>query len=156
MQSKELKYSNVLKRLHALLAGEVDEIACLATTSCELFHAFESFHWVGFYRVTEPGILMVGPYQGVHGCLKIRFDRGVCGAAARTGETQLVGDVNVVPDHIACSTTTQSELVVPVFNSQGEVVAVFDIDSDKLDHFDQVDCLFVEKICQLLTATCYT
>lgn len=156
MQTKETKYQELLTRLQSLLAGVTEEIACLSTVACEVFHAFDSFSWVGFYRVTEPEVLMVGPYQGGHGCLKIGFDRGVCGAAARTAKTQLVEDVNAVADHIACSSTTQSELVVPVFNSKQQVVAVFDLDSDQLENFDEVDRRFAEEICQLLTASCYT
>lgn len=155
MQTKEQKYQDVFSRLKAILAGETDEIACLATVSCEVFHAFESFNWVGFYRVTEPGVLMVGPYQGGHGCLKITFDRGVCGAAAKTAKTQLVPDVHAVANHIACSSTTLSELVVPVFNSQGEVVAVFDLDSDQLNNFDEIDVKYTTEICALLTQSCY-
>lgn len=155
MQIKEQKYQSVISRLKAILAGETDEIACLATVSCEVFHAFESFSWVGFYRVTEPGVLMVGPYQGGHGCLKITFDRGVCGAAARTAQTQLVPDVHAVADHIACSSSTLSELVAPVFDTRGEVVAVFDLDSDELCNFDQIDSQYVTEICDLLTQTCY-
>ena len=155
MQTKEEKYQDVFSRLKAILAGETDEVSCLATVSCEVFHAFECFSWVGFYRVTEPGVLMVGPYQGGHGCLKITFDRGVCGAAARSGKTQLVPNVHTVADHIACSSSTQSELVVPVFNAQGEVVAVFDLDSDQLNNFDEIDVKYVIEICALLTQTCY-
>ncbi|MFC4993361.1 GAF domain-containing protein [Rubritalea tangerina] len=145
----------VFKKLEAILDGVRDEIACLATVACEVFHAFEGFHWVGFYRVTEPGVLMVGPYQGGHGCLRIPFERGVCGAAARSGEVQIVDDVNAVQDHIACSSSTRSEIVLPVVDDKGEVVAVFDIDSDYPANFDAVDHYWLGKVCTLLSATCY-
>lgn len=155
MSSKEQRYEDVFKRLEALLAGVSDEVACLSTTACELFHAFEEFHWVGFYRVTVPGELTVGPYQGGHGCLKISFDRGVCGAAARTKQVQIVSDVNAVTDHIACSTTTQSEIVLPVVDVNDELRAVLDVDSDELAHFDAMDQYHLAKVCDLLTRTCY-
>jgi L-methionine (R)-S-oxide reductase len=155
MNGKQQRYKGVLQRLEALLMGESDEIACLSTVACELFHAFEEFHWVGFYRVTAPRILTVGPYQGGHGCLKISFDRGVCGVAARTKQVQIVNDVNAVTDHIACSTTTQSEIVLPVLDANGELRAVFDIDSDIPAHFDAVDQSDLAKVCDLLTRTCY-
>ncbi len=155
MQRKEEIYAELYHRLAVLLDGVTDEIACLSTVTCEIFHAFEEFHWVGFYRVTEPRVLMVGPYQGGHGCLRIPFDRGVCGAVARSGEVQLVNDVHAVVDHIACSSTTQAEIVLPVFDREGAVRAVFDIDSDLPAHFDKVDQQCLERICQLLTQQCY-
>ena len=94
---------------------------------------------VTFYRVTAPEMLKIGPYQGGHGCLQIPFSRGVCGAAARTGQVQLVADVDAFPGHIACASSTRSELVLPVFNGSGQVIAVFDIDSDQPDAFTQAD-----------------
>lgn len=111
-------YSEVSKTIVALCEGETDTITKMATISCELFHAMEGFDWVGFYRVVEPNLLKVGPYQGGHGCLAIPFGKGVCGACALTHETQIVADVNAVTDHIACSTTTQSEIVLPVFKEK--------------------------------------
>lgn len=156
MNQKQQIYQDTYKRIESLLEGISDEVACLSTVACEVYHAFESFSWVGFYRVTEPGVLMVGPYQGGHGCLRIPFERGVCGAAARTAEAQLVPDVHAVADHIACSSTTLSELVVPVFNAEGKVVAVFDLDSDLSDNFDQTDVKWVKEICKLLTKSCYS
>ncbi len=156
MNSKEQRYKDVFNRIEALLAGVSDEVACLSTITCELFHAFEGFQWVGFYRVTAPRELTVGPYQGGHGCLKISFDRGVCGAAARTKQVQLVSDVNAVTDHIACSTATQSEIVLPVVDINGDLRAVLDVDSDELAHFDAVDQCHLLKVCDLLTRTCYS
>jgi GAF domain-containing protein len=117
----------------------------MATISCELFHAMEGFDWVGFYRVVEPELLKVGPYQGGHGCLVIPFNKGVCGACARTEETQIVADVNAFADHIACSSSTQSEIVLPVFEN-GKLIAVFDVDSNKPDDFDESDRIALEGI----------
>jgi len=138
-------WSEVRSRIAALIDGETDDIAKMATIACELRHCFDRFHWVGFYRVTEPGILKIGPYQGGHGCLTIPFARGVCGAAARSGKTVIVPDVEAFPDHIACSSTTRSEIVVPVF-SGGRLIAVLDIDSDEPDAFSQVDATALEAI----------
>ena len=143
-------YTEVHERVEAAIEGEDDWIAVLSTVICELHNSFDDFHWTGFYRVTSPGMLKVGPYQGGHGCLEIPFETGICGAAARTGETQLVEDVHARPDHIACSSSTNSELVVPVFNKAGDVVAVLDIDSDVPAAFDEEDQAAVESLCELL------
>lgn len=138
-------YSEVTKSIAAICEGETDSITKMATISCELFHAMEGFDWVGFYRVVEPELLKVGPYQGGHGCLVIPFNKGVCGACARTQETQIVPDVNAFPGHIACSSSTQSEIVLPVFEA-GKLIAVFDVDSNKPDDFDESDKVALEKI----------
>jgi L-methionine (R)-S-oxide reductase len=114
--------------------------------AAELRLAFPHFHWVGFYRVVSPGLLKVGPYQGGHGCLTIPFDRGVCGRCAREKMTQIVADVSQLPYHIACSSTTLSEIVVPLLDSAGEVRAVLDIDSDFPDAFDSLDQEFLERL----------
>ena len=111
----------------------------MATLACELHHADERFDWTGFYRVVAPGLLKIGPYQGGHGCLVIPFDRGVCGACARTGEVQLVPDVDAFPGHIACASSTRSEIVLPVRDRAGKLIAVLDIDSDRPDAFDDTD-----------------
>ncbi|MGJ8622696.1 MAG: GAF domain-containing protein [Yoonia sp.] len=132
-------YDYLSKTIAALTEGEDDPIALMATIACEVHHADDRFDWTGFYRVTGPEMLKIGPYQGGHGCLTIPFSRGVCGAAARTKEVQLVPDVNAFADHIACASSTQSELVLPVFDTAGEVIAVFDIDSDQPDAFTQND-----------------
>ena len=133
------RYDEISQRLLALCEGEDDVITLMATMACELYQEFEGFDWVGFYRVTAPEMLKIGPYQGGHGCLSIPFSRGVCGAAARTGETQLVPDVHSFADHIACSSSTLSELVMPVFDKENVLIAVLDIDSDKPDFFDEDD-----------------
>lgn len=118
----------------AAVEGETDPIALQATLACLLFETFAQASWCGFYRTIAPRLLAVGPYQGPMGCLRIPFERGVCGAAARTGMTQLVDDVTKAADHIACDDATLSELVVPVFG-RGEVQAVLDLDSHALAAF---------------------
>lgn len=139
-------YPTLAKTITALTRGETDLIALMATVACEIHHADDRFDWTGFYRVTEPELLKIGPYQGGHGCLVIPFHRGVCGAAARTGQVQLVADVDAFPDHIACASSTRSELVIPVFDATQTLIAVFDIDSDQPDAFTQVDATELGKI----------
>lgn len=133
-------------RCLALTDGEDDAIAIMATLAGELYHGVEGFDWVGFYRVTAPQMLKIGPYQGGHGCLHIPFGKGVCGAAARQEKTQLVDDVDAFPGHIACASSTRSELVVPCFNRQGEVFAVLDIDSDQPAFFTKAHQDFCEDL----------
>jgi len=132
-------YQSLAKTIDSLTEGETDRVALMATIACEVHHSDDRFDWTGFYRVTEPGLLKIGPYQGGHGCLQIPFDRGVCGAAARTGEVQLVPDVDAFPGHIACASSTRSELVLPVRDAHGQVIAVFDLDSDRPDAFTRED-----------------
>ena len=111
----------------------------MATLACEVHQSDDRFDWTGFYRVTAPELLKIGPYQGGHGCLVIPFSRGVCGAAARTGQVQLVPDVDAFPGHIACASSTRSEIVLPVVNSAGKLLGVFDIDSNQPDAFTGTD-----------------
>lgn len=132
-------YDDLSKTIAALTAGEADTISLMATVACELHHADDRFDWTGFYRVVGPQLLKVGPYQGGHGCLVIPFSRGVCGAAALTGKVQLVPDVEAFDDHIACSTSTRSELVLPVWNNTNDLLGVFDIDSNRVGAFTQND-----------------
>ena len=132
-------YSTLTKTVAALTEGETDVVSLMATVACEVHHADDRFDWTGFYRVTAPGLLKIGPYQGGHGCLVIPFERGVCGAAARTGQVQLVPDVDAFPGHIACAASTRSEIVLPVRDRSGTLIGVFDIDSDQPDAFDQAD-----------------
>ena len=139
-------YTTLASTAAALTEGETDAVALMATLACEIHHADERFDWTGFYRVTEPGLLKIGPYQGGHGCLVIPFERGVCGACARTGEAQLVDDVEAFPGHIACSTSTRSELVLPVRNAAGEVIAMLDIDSDRPGAFTKDDAEALQAI----------
>ncbi|NIZ09023.1 GAF domain-containing protein [Pseudooceanicola sp. HF7] len=138
-QTLKVDYRELAAAIASLTEGETDEVALMATLACEIHHSDQRFDWTGFYRVTEPGLLKIGPYQGGHGCLVIPFSRGVCGAAARNGETQLVPDVEAFPGHIACASSTRSELVIPVRNKAGQVIAVLDIDSDQPDAFTAED-----------------
>jgi L-methionine (R)-S-oxide reductase len=151
-EDKQKLYDSTLQRIGDLIAGEDDLIAVMATVVCELHHSVDYFDWTGFYRVVAPGLLQIGPYQGTHGCLQIPFGRGVCGAAARTRTTQLVPDIRQFPGHIACSSSTRSEIVVPVIAPGDALVAVLDVDSNLLDAFDEVDKANLEKVCALVGA----
>ena len=141
-----VSYPTLAKTVAALTDGETDPVALMATVTCEVHHADDRFNWTGFYRVTGPRMLKIGPYQGGHGCLTIPFDRGVCGAAARSGQVQLVDDVDAFPGHIACASSTRSELVIPVHNGQGRLLAVFDIDSDLPAAFTETDARALQDI----------
>lgn len=145
-------YADVRARIDALLEGETDWTAAMATVACELHHAFGYFDWTGFYRHVRPRHLVVGPYQGGHGCLHIPFERGVCGAAARTQATQLVDDVEAFPGHIACSSSTRSEIVVPVVTPDGRLLAVLDVDSNAPAAFTGVDRSHLDALCEALGA----
>lgn len=132
-------YRELKGHIDAVLEGIDDEIAEMATVSALVHHAF-GFLWTGFYRVAEPGQLMrVGPYQGTLGCLEISFGRGVCGTAAAERRPVVVPDVEAFPGHIACDGRSRSEIVLPVADAAGELIAVFDVDSDELNTFDDDD-----------------
>jgi len=144
-------YREASAQLEALLlgdqvGGELDGVAAMATCASVLHEALPQSSWTGFYRVVAPGLLRVGPYQGPLGCLQIPFDRGVCGAAARERRTQLVGDVHAFPGHIACDPRARSEIVVPVLDPDGDLVAVLDIDSRQPAAFDEVDREELERL----------
>lgn len=145
-------YHAVAQRIHAVAEGETDRIALMATITCELYQEMDGFDWVGFYRVVAPDLLKIGPYQGGHGCLSIPFHRGVCGAVARTGRTQIVPDVGLFPGHIACASSTRSEIVVPVFSASGALIAVLDVDSNTPDAFDTGDAQALETIVEAVFA----
>ena len=149
-----MDYAELGQRVAALTAGETDAVALMATVACEVHHFDDRFDWTGFYRVVAPGLLKIGPYQGGHGCLVIPFERGVCGAAARTGAIQLVDDVEAFPDHIACASSTRSELVLPVRNGAGEIIAVFDIDSDRPAAFTEQDARDLVSILERVFGQC--
>ena len=134
-----MDYKAATQDILALTHGETDTIALMATLACEIHARHPLSDWTGFYRVVAPGLLKIGPYQGGHGCLVIPFSRGVCGACARTGEIQNVPDVDAFPDHIACSSTTRSELVLPVRNGQGRLLGVLDLDSNTPAAFTRDD-----------------
>ena len=141
-----IQYTDLRKTIASLTEGETDVISLMATVACELHHCDDRFDWSGFYRVVAPELMKIGPYQGGHGCLVIPFSRGVCGAAARSGEVQLVADVDALPDHIACASSTRSELVIPVTDKEGALIAVLDIDSDQPDAFTQDDADGISEI----------
>ncbi len=146
-EARAAHYAEVKAHIASLLEGEDDWIAAMATVVCELHHAFGHFDWTGFYRALRPDRLVIGPYQGKHGCLRIDDFRGVCGAAARSQKTQLVDDVDAFPGHIACSATTRSEIVVPVVSPDRTLLAVLDVDSDRPAAFRDVDQRNLETIC---------
>lgn len=130
---------HIVDSIRALTHGETDTISLMATVACEVHHAMPQADWTGFYRVVAPDLLKIGPYQGGHGCLTIPFSRGVCGACARTETVQNVPDVDAFPDHIACASSTRSELVLPVWNGAFRLIGVFDIDSDTPAAFSKSD-----------------
>ncbi|HUP24559.1 MAG TPA: GAF domain-containing protein [Thermoanaerobaculia bacterium] len=133
------RYQAMSADLDELLTTGLDDVAAMATFTAVVHQGLEKASWTGFYRVVAPGLLRIGPYQGPVGCLEIPFDRGVCGAAARERRSQLVDDVHRFPDHIACDPASRSEVVVPVLDAVGELVAVLDVDSHELAAFDDVD-----------------
>lgn len=147
---KAARYAEIAEEIAAVLDGEPNLVARMSTVSALLADAFEPFFWTGFYLVDpdKPRELVVGPYQGTLGCLRIAFGRGVCGAAAETGRTQIVADVHAFPGHIACDSRSNSEIVVPVRDAAGELIAVFDVDSTAFGAFDQTDALWLERILQ--------
>jgi len=139
-------YRELAGHIDAVLEGIDDEIAEMATVACLVQQAFGHL-WTGFYRVVETGrLLRVGPYQGTLGCLEIAFGRGVCGTAAAERRTVVVPDVEEFPGHIACDGRARSEIVVPVTGRTGELIAVFDVDSEQLDAFDEEDRAGLEAI----------
>jgi L-methionine (R)-S-oxide reductase len=142
------RYAELAGEIAAVLAAEPNVTARMATIASMLHDAFDSYFWTGFY-VVDPAKgdeLVVGPYQGTLGCLRIAFGRGVCGAAASEGKTQLVKDVHAFPGHIACDSRSNSEIVVPVFDASGALIAVFDVDSTDFAAFDAVDAEWLERI----------
>ncbi|WP_369060321.1 GAF domain-containing protein [Caulobacter sp. 73W] len=145
---KAARYAEVAVEVASVLDGETNLTARMATVASMLANSFDHYFWTGFYVVDplKPRELVVGPYQGTLGCLRIAFGRGVCGAAAETGLTQLVEDVHAFPGHIACDGRSQSEIVVPVFDATGNLLAVFDVDSDQPAAFDTVDQQGIETI----------
>jgi L-methionine (R)-S-oxide reductase len=146
--SKAEHYREVAREIASVIEGEPNLTARMATVSNILHHAFDHYFWTGFYLVDpeKPDELVIGPYQGSLGCLRIPFGKGVCGAAATTLETQLVADVHAFPGHIACDARSESEIVVPVLDGSGKLIAVFDVDSDQKAMFDETDREGLEAI----------
>ncbi len=145
-------YQDVAKQIAAVIEGETSVTARYATAACLLNEAFEYFFWTGFYVVDplKPTELVVGPYQGTLGCLRIPFGKGVCGACAQKGETLIVKDVHEFPGHIACDSRSNSEIVVPVYDADGKLAAVLDVDSTEIGSFDAEDKIGLEAICKTL------
>ena len=145
---KAQRYAAVAEEIASVLDGEPNLTARMATVSSMLANSFDSYFWTGFYVVdpTKDAELVVGPYQGTLGCMRIAFGRGVCGTAAATQQTQLVPDVHAFPGHIACDGRSASEIVVPVFDATGKLIAVFDVDSDRPAAFDEIDQDWLERI----------
>lgn len=146
-------YDALAAQVDSVLEGIDDPIAGMATIATLLHHGFGHL-WTGFYRVVEPGrLLRVGPYQGTLGCLDIEFGRGVCGTAAARRETVLVADVAAFPGHITCDPRSRSEIVVPVFDARGQLIAVLDVDSDRHDAFDATDQQALERVVRWFART---
>lgn len=148
-EKREL-YREILLSLKSVVEGLEDPIAAMASSACMLHERIPYSSWTGFYRVVAPGLMRVGPYQGPLGCLEIPFERGVCGAAARERKTQVVPDVNAFPGHIACDSAARSEIVVPIYDPEGRLVAVLDLDSHEPASFDDVDREELERIAEAL------
>lgn len=149
---KQEIYRELLRELDAVLAGIDDPITAMSTCAAVLHQRLPYASWTGFYRVVAPRLLRVGPYQGPLGCLEIPFARGVCGAAARQQATQLVPDVHAFPGHIACDASARSEIVIPIRDSQGDLVAVLDLDSHEPAAFDEHDRIGLEQVAERLRA----
>ena len=145
---KAARYAEVEDEILAVLEGEPNRTARMATVSAMLADAFPVFFWTGFYVVDpdKAGELVVGPYQGTLGCLRIAFGRGVCGTAARDLETQIVEDVHAFPGHIACDSRSVSEIVVPVRDAAGQLIAVLDVDATEKAAFDAIDAMALERL----------
>ena len=145
---KEEQYKMLVDQIRSLIAGETDQVAVMSNVAAAI-HQTMGFWWTGFYRVAGEE-LVLGPFQGPVACMHIPFGRGVCGTAWKRAETVVVPDVEQFPGHIACSSESRSEIVVPVFGHDNTVVAVLDIDSRELNTFDETDRQYLEEICQML------
>ena len=147
--TKQEKYETLLPQIEALTVYETDLVANLANISSALHQVF-SWWWVGFYWVKEND-LVLAPFQGPIACTRIAFGKGVCGTAWKERKTQLVPDVEQFPGHIACSSATKLEIVVPIFNQNDEVMGVLDVDSERDDILDEIDVFYLEKISKMIT-----
>lgn len=147
---KALQYEALLPQVESLIAGETDTVANMANIAAALKQTFD-FFWVGFYVVKEE-MLVLAPFQGPLACTRIKYGKGVCGTAWKEARTVIVPDVDLFPGHIACSSASRSEVVVPVIHN-GKVVAILDIDSDTLNSFDDTDALYLEKLCSVFASS---
>lgn len=152
--TKKETYEEVIPQIRSLISGETDEISVMANVAAVLHTTFDEFFWTGFYLVRE-GELRLGPFQGPLACMHIQYGRGVCGTAWKEAQTQVVPDVELFPGHIACSSLSRSEIVVPVKNEAQEVVAVLDIDSKQLATFDDIDREYLEQLCAIVSRELY-
>ena len=146
---KEQQYQIVLKQIISVLDKSNDEISKMATISCLLSKNIPYFFWSGFYRVTRANYLSIGPYQGTLACIDIPFNKGVCGESATLEQTIIVPNTHEFPNHIACDSRSNSEIVVPVFNAKQNLIAVFDADSIEFNSFCEIDKLFLEQIMEV-------
>lgn len=152
--TKQEHYEEVLPQIRSLINGETDEVSVMANVVAVLHQTFDDFFWTGFYLVRD-GELRLGPFQGTVACMHIQHGCGVCGTAWAEARTQVVPDVEQFPGHIACSSLSRSEIVVPLFNAGNEVTAVLDIDSKELATFDDTDRIYLEQVCACITDTLY-
>ena len=143
---KAARYAELEGEILSVLEGEPNRTARMATVASMLHDAMPGYFWTGFYVMDGPAEMVVGPYQGTLGCLRIRLGRGVCGTAAAERRIQIVDDVSAFPDHIACDSRSNSEIVLPVLDAAGELIGVFDVDSTDFSAFDAVDAMWLERI----------
>ncbi|MCF7956571.1 MAG: GAF domain-containing protein [Phycisphaerae bacterium] len=152
-EQKQERYDRIIGQLSQLLEATEDPVSRMATVSSLLYHKMRTFFWIGFYRIIN-GELLVGPYQGSIACQKLQKDTGVCWACVNRQESVIVADVEKFPGHIACDSRSKSEIVIPVRNPDGEVVAVLDADSEKLDTYDEIDEINLQTISDMIYGNC--
>ena len=154
--NKKETYELLLKQIAALIEGEADnKVGVLANVSAAIHHTFDAFFWTGFYFLNKGNTLQLGPFQGTPACYNIPVGKGVCGTAFAERRTLVVPDVEQFAGHIACSSLSRSEIVVPVYNKEGEAVGVLDIDSTQLNAFDDIDAQYLEQAMRILAAEIY-
>ena len=155
--NKKETYELLLKQIAALIEGEADnKVGVLANVSAAIHHTFDAFFWTGFYFLNNENTLQLGPFQGTPACYNIPVGKGVCGTAFAERRTLVVPDVEQFAGHIACSSLSRSEIVVPIYNKEGEAVGVLDIDSTQLNAFDDIDAQYLEQAMRILAAEIYT
>lgn len=154
--NKKETYELLLKQIAALIEGEADnKVGVLANVSAAIHHTFDTFFWTGFYLLNKENTLQLGPFQGTPACYNIPVGKGVCGTAFAERRTLVVPDVEQFAGHIACSSLSRSEIVVPIYNKEGEAVGVLDIDSTQLNAFDDIDAQYLEQTMRILAAEIY-
>ena len=154
--NKKETYELLLKQIAALIEGEADnKVGILANVAAAIHHTFDTFFWTGFYLLNKENTLQLGPFQGTPACYNIPVGKGVCGTAFAERRTLVVPDVEQFAGHIACSSLSRSEIVVPIYNKEGEAVGVLDIDSTQLNAFDDIDAQYLEQAMRILAAEIY-